>query len=396
MKILFLCTYPLQSPLHGGQLRARAIVDLYRRCGHEVQVVGVLGSGQYPPEAGFVPYPEGATLERVLENPFLMEDYAISRLYSEYDDCYVDLVSNITIKPELIHVEQPWLFPFAQRFASGMNCRAHVVYGAQNIEFKLKKAILSSYFDGDRAARSSELVRALEVQTIDQASGIVCVSDTDRLWIKELTERPVELAPNGVKSWVSTAVGAEEARAIHCERRFALYCGSAHPPNMEGFFAMFGGGFGSLAPDQALVIAGGAGYAIAGDIRVHRSAKLAERTVIAGHVSANCLNGLLDAAHCIVLPLTQGGGTNLKTAEALWAGRHIVATTTAMRGFEAFMKAPGVTVADDPIEFKRALRAAMNSSPLELCESERAARRVVLWEECLGALPSFIQGLAQR
>jgi hypothetical protein len=32
------------------------------------------------------------------------------------------------------------------------------------------------------------------------------------------------------------------------------------------------------------------------------------------------LEGLLDGAQCIVLPLTQGGGTNLKTAEALWSG----------------------------------------------------------------------------
>ena len=42
---------------------------------------------------------------------------------------------------------------------------------------------------------------------------------------------------------------------------------------MTGFFEMFGGGFGSLAPDQSLVIAGAAGYVIASDVRLHQSAK---------------------------------------------------------------------------------------------------------------------------
>ena len=165
---------------------------------------------------------------------------------------------------------------------------------------------------------------------------------------------------------------------------------------MTGFFELFGGGFGSLKPDEKLVVAGGASYAIAGDPRVHRSAKLAERTTVAGMVSQACLEGLLDQASCIVLPITQGGGTNLKTAEALWSGKHIVATTVAMRGFERFMQAPGLHLADDPASFKQALRRAMSAEPITLSKEEVSARQSVLWQSCLSPLIFAINHLGAK
>ena len=55
----------------------------------------------------------------------------------------------------------------------------------------------------------------------------------------------------------------------------------------------------------------------------------------ASRLSSSC-------AHALILPITQGGGTNLKTAEALWSGRRVVATPQAMReASEAFIDHAG-------------------------------------------------------
>lgn len=62
-----------------------------------------------------------------------------------------------------------------------------------------------------------------------------------------------------------------------------------------------------MNPRQRLVIAGGAGPAIMQDPRLSESAKLSERVIAPGLVPQSCLNGLLEEAQCIVLPLTQGG-----------------------------------------------------------------------------------------
>jgi len=246
------------------------------------------------------------------------------------------------------------------------------------------------------ARAAAALIEQCELAAIARADAIVCVSEHDRAWLQARTSQPVVLAPNGVRPWQSSPVGRQQAQAITAGLPYALYCASAHPPNMNGFFEIFGGGFGSLKPDQRLVVAGGAGTCIAQDPRLQQSALLAQRTLAPGVVSQACLEGLLDGAHCIVLPLTQGGGTNLKTAEALWSGKHIVATSVAMRGFEGFNGSSGVWLADDPAAFKCALRQAMSLPPLALTEPEVQARRSVLWEHCLTPLHPMLAALAQH
>lgn len=396
MNILTLCTYPIASPKHGGQLRVRNIVDRYRAAGHHVEVVGVLGSEAYESEPGFLAFPGVSRLATVIPNPFLMEDYAIGRLFADAGPAYERLASTIRTKPDVVHVEHPWLFDFACQYIKAKAPTARIVYSSHNVEWRLKQEILSSYFDADIAQQSANLIKNVELAAILCADAVVCVSESDADWIRSQTNKPVAVAPNGVKAWHTTEAGRKAAAAITQGYRYALYCASAHPPNMTGFFEMLGGGFGSLKPDERLVVAGGAGPLIAGDVRVHESAKLAEKVLVAGMVSQPCLEGLLDGANCIVLPLTQGGGTNLKTAEALWAGKHIVATSVAMRGFERFIGASGVHLADEPAAFKRALRAAMESEPLRLSEQEINARRSVLWESCLDPLTALIDKLTEK
>jgi hypothetical protein len=396
MNILLLSTYPISNPRHGGQLRVRNIVDAYRAAGHDVEVVGVLGSEHYETEEGFLPFPGINALTTALPNPFLMEDYAIGNLFANKAQYYKSLASVIYKKNDVVHVEQPWLFAFAKHYIMKYVPTAKLIYGSQNTEWRLKHEIVSNYFDADTAQKYAELIKTVELTAINGADEIVCVSESDAEWVRTVTSKPVILAPNGVKDWQTTEAGRREAAAITENYRYALYCASAHPPNMAGFFGMFGGGFGSLKPDEKLVVAGGAGWAIAGDARVHQSSKLAEKVLVAGVVSQPCLEGLLDGAHCIVLPLTQGGGTNLKTAEALWAGKHIVTTSTAMRGFERFIGTSGVHLADDSGTFKRAIRGAMCAEPVKLTKEEIEERRSVLWENCLKPLVKIMNNLDDK
>jgi hypothetical protein len=95
-------------------------------------------------------------------------------------------------------------------------------------------------------------------------------------------------------------------------------------------------------------------------------------------------------------PLTQGGGTNLKTAEALWSGKHIVATSIAMRGFENFIGQSGVHIADEPVVFKSKLREVMEMEPLILAEHEVDARRKVLWDFCLAPLLTLMDKIKKE
>ena len=91
-------------------------------------------------------------------------------------------------------------------------------------------------------------------------------------------------------------------------------------------------------------------------------------------------------AHAILLPIKFGGGSNLKTAEALATGKWVIASPVAMRGFEEFLDAPGVVVADGPKNFRQAVIKTLNSPPLELTEAAKEIRESVYWDRRFGNL----------
>lgn len=391
MNILTLSTYPIDIPLHGGQHRLHNIVEAYRSVGHAVQAAGVSGSSEYPITPGFVPYPGMTAFTPYIANPFLMDDWAIGQLFEQNDQYFTSLAGLISPVPDLIHVEQPWLFKFAMRYAKLHPAKnIKFIYGSQNIEHGLKFDIVNNYMGLDFSNDAEEKVLCCEVEAINAADGICCVSAEDLNWTKIQTNVPCVLALNGVKIRCVTPKGLSEANTIAGHKKFALYSASAHPPNIDGFFDIFEGGVGCIAPDQIIVISGSAGPNIKVDPRFQRTAGLEKVCVMAGTVSEECLQGLLELAHSVILPITHGGGTNLKTAEALWAAKHVVATTTAFRGFDKFKDAAGVSISDDPSEFLGAVRKSMESPPNVIGADQRIARRSVLWSETLTPLLAMI------
>lgn len=384
MKILTLSTYPLAVPRHGGQHRLSNIVAAYRSAGHEVQSVGVLGSDAYPPEEGFVEPPPRPEIARYIADPALMEDWAIGQLFAKRDEFYADLRSQIGECPDVIHVEQPWLFQFARRYVSQLSRRTvRILYGSSNVEHRLKRQIVHDFVGAEHAEKCGKYVLECESLAAKQADIVAATSIQDAMWLQQYANGEVIVAANGVSDRPISDLGVSQANTIVGHHKFALYCGSSHPPNISGFFQTFGDGVGCLAPNERLVVAGGAGPGIQGHASFRGVPGLSARFISTGEVSEECLRGLLETAHAIVLPITSGEGTNLKSSEALWTGRHIVATPLAMRGLEEFVKSEGVAVCENSEAFRSAVRRVMAEQPLNLCSAERDHRKKLLWSSTL-------------
>jgi hypothetical protein len=387
MRVLTLSTYPIAVPRHGGQQRLHHIVEAYKKAGHQCHSIGVLGSEQFEPEDGFIPRPAEDRMSKFIANPFLMEDWAIGQLAAKDDEFHRSLCEKIGETPDIIHVEQPWLFAFARRYARQFRPGAiRVLYASANVEHELKRRILSAYMGATHVEECARLVLMCETEAAANADLVVATSQSDVEWLKKHTAGEVVLAPNGVPERRGALHGILEANRITLHAKTALYCASSHPPNTHGFFDIFGRGIGFLTPLERIVVAGSAGASIRADPRFQRTPGLAQHFVDAGEVSEECLQGLLETCHAIVLPITQGGGTNLKTAEAIWAGRWIVATPVAMRGFEQFSAQRGVNICAEPALFRETMRAVMESPPVRLSPSEKMSRRSVLWESTLQLL----------
>jgi hypothetical protein len=393
MKILIVTTFPVSEPRHGGQHRVANMMACLRSAGHDVYLRGVLGSEQYLPSEGFVSYPGTSALNQFKSVPGLMDDWAIGRLFVEDEEYFEQLSAKIDIIPDLIISELPWLFAFCRKYRRSLGKDADIplVYGSENIESRLKRSIVASYCSRKQGDECARLVDAVELDAIESADLIVSVSEEEAGWFREKAKVHVVVAPNGVADRRAAIQDMAKSGEITQGHKFALFCASAHPPNVDGFFSMFANGVCCISPSDRLVLAGAIGGTLKLDSRYNSIPGLYFRAIDAGEVEESVLRGLLATAHAIVLPITEGGGTNLKTAEAIWSGRHVVATTKAMRGFEQFLSASGVHIADDPAQFARKLHYAMQSPPVQISAYERKSRAVVLWEHCLASLVTALE-----
>lgn len=400
-RVLVLGSYPTRWPIHGGQLRLAHIVSAYRRWGCAVRQVNVFPANSVYRHVGAwrrwltrdsfdIPL-SGDSLRAGLATgaPF-MEDLASGAAMAN-DTARIGAIERFVGRVDWVHLEQPWLLPLAQRLRQrGVVGPFRLIYGSQNIEHRLKRAILQQYgvlgAEADLAA-----IEALESQAARDADLVLAVTPQDAMELKQWARAPVVLAPNGVEPWCASARHRRLWQQRLGDAPFALYVASAHPPNISGFGESFGETLAALSPGQRIVLAGTVAEHVERSDWFRRWEGLNARRVHAvGVLDAADLAALKDLAHSFVLPVTGGGGSNLKTAEALFSGRHVVATPQAMRGFEDCADLRAVTVAAPGADFARAVAESLES-PLPPPDAASAARRQRLtWASTLVALPDAI------
>ncbi|MGB6285743.1 MAG: hypothetical protein WBG18_15200, partial [Xanthobacteraceae bacterium] len=98
-------------------------------------------------------------------------------------------------------------------------------------------------------------------------------------------------------------------------------------------------------------------------------------------ISDSDLAVIKQCCHGVLLPISDGGGSNLKTAEALTLGKWVIATSISLRGFEAYAN-DGVIVANNPVEFRHAMRQVLRRPPAVISDGARLARDALYWDRC--------------
>jgi hypothetical protein len=397
MSILVLSTFPVNNPIHGGQHRVLNVIKVLENAGHKVQSAGVLGSLDYPSTSGFALYPKYQDMLEFIDNPFLMDDWAIGELFRYNDQYFNSLANQIKRHVDLIYIEQPWLFKFAERFVSERNPSIPIIYSQANYESELKYDILKKYYDQASSEAGRRKVLDCEMYALRNASAVVVLSEADLKWAAARTARPITLATTGVANRETDATGRAEAANISSGFKYVLFCGSAHPPNIYGFFEYFDTGLGCLSPVERMVVVGDAGNAIQQSEMFNKVPGLSISYINAGRVTEGTLQALIENAHAIILPIVQGGGgANLKTAEAILSNNYVIATNTAMRGFENYRSVTGLYIEDNPTEFKKTIRSCMDSQKLEIHADELTERKNLLWENTLSPLVDLVARLRNK
>jgi glycosyltransferase involved in cell wall biosynthesis len=397
MRVLQLSTYPARIPRHGGQARVANIRAILEGAGHEVRTLSVYEPEHYggdAVESHDIAFPmTSAFRERAL--PYC-SDYASGEFLAGDERAFQKFAGLVTrFVPDVVTLEQPWLWPAIVRLRREVPTLAFkFVYSSHNIEAPLKREILANM----PSAEVESIVQCIEARERAAAAAsdlTIACTETDTALLRGFGAQRIVVANNGI-----VARNADPRMISDWDwhlggKRFALFVGSAYPPNSAGFWEIFAPSLAFLAPGQGILAVGG----VSGLLVEHAEYSAWQgindsRLIRAGFQSEEALAALIALASCIVLPITRGGGSNIKTAEAIHSGRPVIGTTKGFRGHERTLALPHVYCTDDPAEFRRLVKAALDGTlSRPVCADDPALRDSVLWRETLAALPGELAAL---
>ncbi len=364
MRVLQLSPYPIQPRIHGGQRRVGALLDAYRGNGFDCRMIEVYSPLQYPlanrrnlaplSKASRDKIGEAGYLSDLAGGTILLEDaQARSWFVQQWRE----------FRPDIVQLEHPFFWPTVRAVLESSKVpRARVFYSSHNLEWAMKEWLYHQVLPPAEAVRASEEVKERELELVRAADLVIAVSPKDEQSFLAAGARQTLVVRNG--SDPRTPKGKyllrwRERLAQWRVERHALFVSSNHLPNSIGFTEMIGSHLDFLPPESAILAVGGVTRLLRQDSQYRTPLAESRLRLLPEDLSDDDLTALLSTARAILLPITEGGGTNLKTVEALLTGRPIVATPFAFRGYESFAHYPHIHLGQDSLAFRLALQRRM-------------------------------------
>ena len=399
MRYVSLGTYSIRRPVQGGQLRVNAIHKVLRDSGWETRHVVVTPhrGARREMEIGdlFIEMPRSfrkkMARRKWRSDVATAEFMARSKFHRRAIAKFLD-----DFRPDVIALEQCWLWPALREYVETCSpeARFSIVYSSHNVEQQLlaqEAAIAGAGTDFWSVQRAADI----ESDLAAKADLVVTVSEQDAAFFRKLNPSVV-VAANGI--WPREIPAGFDHWALRfAGLRTALFVGSGHPPNVRGFLQMAGPDLGFLSASERIVVVGGVADQIRNDpaFRRYHGTDNA-RIELLGVQDGATLSALIELADAVMLPIVEGGGTNIKTAEALYSRKPVVATSFAFRGYEQFKHRENVWLADRPEDFRDLLVQALRSEPKALTPADIAKLDTLLWTATLQKLPAQFAALPRR
>ena len=394
-RVLQIIPFPSVHPRDGGQIRAQQTGKVLEAAGLTLIRCPVYRAAWHPNSMHQPPVVnlDGAVSVPRYQNVWQLYDLTNGEVLANDEQCFVALKEFVErARPDVIMLEHPWLWTAIKKLP--LCGRAPIIYNSYNLEAELKCRMLKDAGVADADAVAVE-IESLERDLVSAAAAVSATTEADAAVYRNWASGPVVVAPNGAEQRARAHLRDVLPDALRYGGRYLLFVASAHPPNGAGFAELVIGGLTSMRPDERIVVAGSVCDIIAEHPRIKDAAAMAgDRLVLLGQVSSFILDCLLENAAGMLLPITYGGGSNLKTAEALLAGHPIIATAKAFRGCEVFTDMPGVTIAESEEAFSAAMRRVLSGEVPSLPMDERLGS--IVWDQTLQPIVDLVAEVAAR
>jgi len=350
-KILQIANYPVARPITGGQRRIVQLGAMLQAAGAEIDFLSLTTNSVAPGSKDIGVPPELADwvwripydAERRLAQVPMLDGWIWHRIASAVE----------AARPDIVWLEHPFLWPVFQEMIGDLP----VIYSSHNVEWQLKQSELRA--EGLFDPLFVEILRATELALARAAQLVVCCSAQDAAHFRGVNPQCMVIA-NGQdiprvtrpQSLPAAVFADQPGRARGAVLAFVS---SKHAPNWYGLRDLVLTPLlaATLASPITLVLVGSICNFVTPAFRDRLDGKI--RLVLYPEADEDLKNLVLLNADAILLPITAGGGTNLKTAEALLAGVYLVATRMAFRGFEALTSLERVRIAETADAFLTAM-----------------------------------------
>lgn len=280
--------------------------------------------------------------------------------------------------PDAIIFDHPWLWEEAKKLKK-MFPNVKIIHSSHNIECSLKGELLKGLSD-IHILQAVNFVKEVEKEIAKEADLIICVTERDKLWFSTNGAKEIIVANNGTNA---------EFLAHESNNPYALVVGSAHPPNIEGSIKYLTDAPEWMLPGSRIIYVGSLSNSLKGSIGKEISMIKESEVFLLGIRSNEDLAKLIRSASVIVLPVPYGGGSNLKTAEAIISGRPIVGTVKSFIGFDEFTESSNVVVTDDVQDFKDAINQFLEEKRPSVLR--RNAQKLT-WTSTLKVIRDYLVG----
>lgn len=307
------------------------------------------------------------------------------------------------LRPDVIIFEQPYLYISISEILAELKLTIPLIYSSHNIESQMMLDIFTDLGKSQIYAPQLAELEDEERQLSQVAAGVISVTDHDAEVIRAWGSINVLVQGNGADVGKSSA--QKRWRVNRMMKRlkidsYALFVASSHRPNVDGFMTMVGSRLGFIPSNSMIFLAGDIASALQPEIeRVDPEwgSLFWSRVYNWGRVSKSTLAALISEANCLILPVTTGGGSNLKTAQAILSGNRIVGTPKAFRGYSLLGPFQSrILLAEEPLEFKKNLAVSLGrESNVTKINSGRedASER---WDQKLAGINTWIREIGSN
>ena len=390
-QILMIGSYPIANPVHGGQRRAFAIYNFYIKSGFEVKYIGIYRAAHYRDNkdrgkddlavADGIFYKAKQQLRNLKKGIDEYDDIISATAVSTNKELSNELSSQIS-KADIVQIEQPYCYiAFPKKVTV-----SKLIYSSHNVESKLRA---SESLEGDTEL-VAKYVGSLEEGIVRKANGIIVCTKEDGKYYQDKynfdNRNNLALLPNATSLKKTNNRARRKINNLLTKRgveNYILFISSAHKPNFDAFMNLIGYGLGFLSPGNFIVMAGEVSLLLNQELENNKDPLVTcilQKILLVSKANDAELQAFIEKAKGIILPIIGGGGSNLKTAEALISGKSIIATSNAFRGYDGYIQNKNVYIANTKKEFIDKIKQLFNKNLPDDEGSKLQITKELIWE----------------